>query len=130
MSKKKYANAAEKQKAWRIRHGQLRKVPLELRRGERLGAQEADLRDKKSEESWSDYHKYLLSAVGKARTRQKSDVVSQKDKDENGDSKRARRSVGGYKEPQFSEDYYEIRRKYESDLEALMKKQKGGKIKK
>lgn len=124
MSKKKYANAAEKQRAWRIRHGQKKKVPLELRRGEKLGSQSGDIRTKKEGESWEAYRKYVESAVLKAEYREKGAVVPQI---EEGVSTGAKRSAGGYKEPEFSEDYYEIRRKYESDLVALIKKQRGEK---
>jgi hypothetical protein len=50
--KRKYKNAAEKQKAFRLRHGQKVKVPVEIRRGEKLGSQETDLRAKKEGETW------------------------------------------------------------------------------
>lgn len=71
MSKKKYKNAAEKQKAWRIRHGQKRKVPLEIRRGQELGSSETTFREKKEDETWEDYHAYLLKSIEGARGREK-----------------------------------------------------------
>ena len=125
--KKKYANAAEKQRAWRLRHGQPRKVPLEIRRGERTGASETELRERKEGESWEEYHSYLSKSVSTARRRQEivGGAVSEIN-DEEG-SLGAKRSMGGYKEPEFPEEYYEIRRKYESDLVALIKKQRGEK---
>ena len=72
MSKKKYKNAAEKQKAWRIRHGQPRKVSIELRRGEELGASETTFRLRKEGESWEEYGKYVEESVSAARKRQAS----------------------------------------------------------
>lgn len=72
MTKKKYANAAEKQKAWRIRHGQARKVSIELRRGEELGASETTFRLRKEGESWEEYGKYMEKSVNAARKRQAS----------------------------------------------------------
>ena len=125
MTKKKYKNAAEKQKAYRLRHGQKPKVPLEIRRGEKLGSQEGDLRARKEGETWEGYHMYIKGAIQKAKFRLKDVVVMQEGED--GDSIGAKRSVGGYKEPTMSEDYYEIRERYEKELE---QKQKGRKISK
>jgi hypothetical protein len=121
MAEKKYKNAAEKQRAWRIRHGQKVKVPLEVRRGEKTGSQSGDIRGKKEGETWEAYDKYLKSAILKAEYREKGAVIPPKDK---GISTGAKRSIGGYKEPIFPEGYYELREKYERDLEALTEKQK------
>lgn len=120
--KKKYPNAAARQKAFRLRHGQKSRVPLEIRRGEKLGAQEADLRPKRDGESWEKYHSYIRSSVERAQHRQKGEVVPQSEVGDGDDSKGAKRSTGGYKEPQMGEEYYELRRKYEKDLEELDKK--------
>ena len=111
MSKKKYKNAAEKQKAWRIRHGQRPKVPLELRRGEELGASETTFRERKEGETWEEYHEYVLASVKAARKRQASAKgAGGKEKIEKpgGDVK----GVGVY-----SVDYYELQRQREIDLE-------------
>ena len=71
MSKKKYANAAEKQRAWRLRHGQKRKVPLEIRRGQELGSGETTLREKQEGETWQEYHEYILKSIEGARGRER-----------------------------------------------------------
>lgn len=114
--KRKYKNAAEKQKAWRIRHGQVKKVPLAIRKGEKLGGSEALLRGKKKGETWEEYHKYIENRVEKARAF-KSEQVPIEDNGE--DSIGAKRATGKYKEPTMGEEYYELRRKYEEDLEKL-----------
>lgn len=120
--KKKYPNAAARQKAFRLRHGQKSRVPLEIRKGEKLGAQETDLRPKRDGESWQEYHSYIRTSVERARHRQKGVVMPQSEVGDGEDSKGAKRSAGGYKEPQMSEEYYELRCKYEKDLEELDKK--------
>ena len=119
MSKKKYANAAEKQKAWRIRHGQKKKVPLELRRGEELGASETTLREKKEGETWEEYSNYLKASVQAARRRQVSA----------GGKERAGSKPGGDTRGQrvYSGDYYEMRREMEKPPEGRKIKQKRGK---
>ena len=68
--KRMYRNAAEKQKAWRIKHGQKRKVSIEIRRGERLGASESEIRGKKEGETWEEYHTFVARTVTTARMRQ------------------------------------------------------------
>ena len=115
--KKVYPNAAARQKAFRIRHGQKRKVSIEISRGERLGSQETDLRAKKEEETWEQYQVYINKAVEAARRRQASEVVPQIDN--KGDSKGAKRSVGGYKEPSIGEEYYETREQYEAQIKKI-----------
>jgi hypothetical protein len=120
MSKKKYKNAAEKQKAYRLRHGQKRKVPLEIRRGEKLGAQETDLRAKRDNESWDEYHIYIEKVIAKARQKQARAVVTQDKEITPGASR-------GGTEPVMGEDYYEIREAHEASLKKLGKR---GRIKK
>ena len=112
MSKKKYENAAAKQKAYRIRHGQKRKVPLEIRRGEKLGAQETDLRAKRDNESWEDYHTYIQAVTRKARQKQAKAVTTQDKETSPGASR------GGI-EPVMDESYYEIREEHERSLKRL-----------
>ncbi|MCK4307392.1 hypothetical protein KAW50_04095 [candidate division WOR-3 bacterium] len=117
MTKKKYANAAEKQRAWRIRHGQKQKVPLALRRGEELGASETTFRQKKEDESWEDYHKYLTASINAARKRQKS-----------AGGKEIKREVkpGGDARGQrvYPGDYYEMRREVDKPPEGKKIKEK------
>ena len=117
MTKKKYANAAEKQKAWRVRHGQKKKVPLELRRGEELGASETTFRNKKDGETWEEYSKYLKASVLAARKRQ----ISAGGKEMKGDLK-----PGGDTRGQrvYPGDYYEMRRKQDKPPEGRKIKQK------
>jgi len=124
--KKKYANAAEKQRAWRIRTGkQKAKVPIPIRRGEKLGTSEAQLRAKKEGETWKEYDEYLHQRVSRARTAKAYEGVPAEGKE--GDSLRARRAGGAYVEPEMSEDYYELRAQYEKGLYELEQK-KGRKI--
>ena len=128
MSKKKYKNAAEKQKAWRVRHGQPRKVALKIRRGEDLGTSAAQLRQKRENETWEEYHKYIVNRVSKAHSFKPLRAPRINDEEE---SVGAKRVSGKYTEPTFDEDYYEIRAKYEKDLHELGERQKiGGKKKK
>lgn len=122
--KKKYPNAAARQKAFRIRHGQRKKVPVEIRRGEKLGSQEADLRQKKEGETWEQYQLYIKRAVERARYRQAGQVAPQVGAGDEEDSKGAKRSVGGYTEPIMDEEYYEIARKKEEGLRSLGKGRK------
>ena len=116
--KKLYANAAEKQKAWRERHGQKRKVPLEIRRGEELGSSETTIRQKREGETWEEYHEYLTKAVTTARRREQK---------AGGGKIRIPKPGGVVIRSEFGEDYYETRYQYEKGLEELGK---GGKIKK
>lgn len=122
--KKVYKNAAEKQRAWRLRTGKQKvKVPLSVRVGEKLGTSEGQIRERKEGETWEEYSKYLKVRISRAGTATAKDLHRPITK-EDGDSLGAKRAVGGYKEPQFSEEYYEIRRKYESDMEKLVQKPK------
>jgi hypothetical protein len=118
MSKKKYANAAEKQKAWRIRSGrQKKKVPLEIRRGEALGASETTFRQKKEDETWEEYHKYLTASINAARKRQISvGGKVMKDVEKSGGDTRGQRVYSG--------DYYEMRKEVEKPPEGRKIKQK------
>ena len=131
--KKKYASAGEKQRAWRIRTGkQKAKVPLEMRRGERLGASESEIRAKKEGETWEEYHVFINRTVALARKRQeKAKGAAGKSETENGynfeNSIGAKRGYGKTQEPEMTEEYYEIRAQYEKSLEDLDKK---GKLKK
>ena len=133
MSKKKYANVAEKQKAWRIRSGkQKRKVPLELRRGEPLGSSEVELREKKEGETWEEYHKYISATTAVARKRQQSarGAGSKEQIVSAGGSARKERRFQGVDETVFSGDYYEMRKEHEEELEKSTKSRKikkGGK---
>jgi len=123
--KKIYRNAAEKQRAWRIRTGKQKvKVPISLRRGEKLGTSEAHLRAKKEGETWEEYSKYLYQRISRARA---ADMYQGKviGKDE-GESLRATRAEGSYKEPEMGAEYYEIRARYEKELEGLQKRRKIG----
>lgn len=109
MSKKKYINAAEKQKAWRLRHGQKRKVPIELRRGEPLGSSETTFRAIKEGESWENYGKYVHASVEAARKRQ--GVAGGKERI---DLKSGGEIKGGQV---FPVDYYEMRIEFEKPPE-------------
>ena len=124
--KRKYATVGEKQRAWRIRSGkQKEKVPLSIRRGESLGTPEGSIRAKKEDETWEEYHKYLVVASNRGGF---GDYKVKKGIGEDeGNSVGAKRTFWGGKEPEFSEDYYEIRAQYEKSLEDLDKK---GKLKK
>lgn len=121
--KKKYANAAAKQKAWRQRHGQKEKVPLPIRVGEKLGTSEALLREKKEGESWEEYSKYLKTRVGKARGFKSEQIPIE---GEGVESPGAKRAFGKYKEPSMGEEYYERQREHELSLVEA----KGNRIKK
>ena len=124
--KKVYKNAAEKQRAWRIKHGQKRKVPLEIRRGEALGSSETTFRAKKEDESWEAYRKYIAESTEAARRRQSSAAGAGEDTKTSvpgGIASRERRYTG-VDETAFQEDYYELRAKYEKDLEDLDKRWK------
>ena len=116
MSKKIYKNAAEKQKAWRLRHGQKKKVPLELRRGEELGASETTFRNKKEGETWEEYHKYLTAGIDAARRRQISAGGKEVKGEKPGGDARGQRVYPG--------DYYEMRREMEKPPEGRKIKQK------
>lgn len=106
MSMKKYANAAEKQKAYRLRHGQRPKVPLALRRGEELGASETTFREKKEGETWEEYGKYINASVQAARKRQAAAGGKEsKEVVKPGGDERGQRVYPG--------DYYEMRRETE-----------------
>ena len=127
-----YKNAAEKQKAWRIKHGQKRKVSIEIRRGERLGSSESEIRGKKEGETWEEYHTFVARTVTTARMRQAKATGAAGSLEKENDytyeeSVGAKRSYGKTHEPEMSEDYYELRAKYEKDLRELDKR---GKIKK
>lgn len=124
--KKKYKNAAEKQRAWRIRHGQPHKVPLALRRGQRTGASETELRERKEGESWDDYHKYIGKTVLLARRRQELAGGVVKEINDEEASTGAKRVATSYKEPTYGEEYYEKRLEYEKGLGV----KKGRKLKK
>lgn len=117
MTKKKYKNVAEKQKAWRIRHGQKKKVPLELRRGEELGASETTFRNKKEGETWEEYHKYLTASINAARKRQAASGGKE--------MKEVLKSGGDTRGQQvYLGDYYEMRREIEKPPEGRKIKQK------
>ena len=122
--KKIYKSVAEKQRAWRIRTGKQKvKVPLAIRRGEDLGTSEGGLRAKKEGETWESYHLYikerLNKAVGSKRMSQGAAT-----KIEEGYSTGARRGSRGAVEPEFSEDYYELRAQYEKGLLELDEKRR------
>lgn len=117
MTKKKYANAAEKQRAWRLRHGQKKKVPLVLRRGEELGASETTFREKKEEETWEEYDKYILASVHAARKRQAIAGGKEiKEAPKPGGDTRGQRVYPG--------DYYEMRREIDKPPEGRKIKEK------
>lgn len=128
MSKKKYTSKAEKQRAWRIRHGQKRKIPTLKKERERLGASESELRAKKEGETWSEYHTYLLSSVSSARKRQEKaggvQSLNIETSDNYEESTGARRGVGKTTEPEI-EELDEIRLAYEAGYkEGKMEKKK------
>ena len=117
MTKRKYANAAEKQRAWRQRHGQKKKVPLLLRRGEELGASETTFRQKKEDETWEEYHKYLTTSINAARKRQVSAGGKEtKAVEKPGSDERGQQVYPG--------DYYEMRREMEKPPEGKKIKEK------
>ena len=118
--KKKYKNAAEKQRAWRIRTGkQKEKVPISIRRGEKLGTSEGVIRLKRPDETWEEYHNYIEARREKLDVKYK--YVKIEKSDEEGMSIGASR--GGV-EPTMNEDYYEIRAQYEKDLYELEQKRR------
>lgn len=106
---KKYKSAAEKQRAWRIKHGQKPKVPIAMRRGELLGSSETTFREKKEDESWEDYAKYVNKSVQSARKRQEKASGAIERTQELGSlaSERAKQQPG------IPETYYERRRRWE-----------------
>jgi hypothetical protein len=118
MSKKKYLNAAAKQRAYRIRHGQKRKVPIPIRRGEQLGTSEAVLRAKKDNETWEEYQKYITDRVCRARSFDKKSVEKYKI-DESGESVGAKRGFGRVVEPEMDEDYFETQHQHEESFKKL-----------
>lgn len=123
---KKYKSAAEKQRAWRIRTGkQKEKVPLPIRRGEKLGTSIGQIRNKAEGESWEEYSVYLKTRLSKAAIATARDPHKPL-KETEGESLKASRATGKYKEPEMAEDYYELREQYERDLEALNKRRKLG----
>lgn len=116
--KKLYKNAAEKQRAWRIKHGQKRKVPLPLRRGERLGASESEIRAKREDETWQQYSIFLKGMVQAARKRQQAAGGAVTGIDDKEHSTGAKRTTTPYHEPEMGEDYYERRQAYEASMDA------------
>ena len=118
---RKYLNAAARQKAYRLRHGQKPKVPLAIRKGEKLGSQEGDLREKKKGETWEQYREYVVKSVVTARRRQEKKQTNLSEVWGAG----ARRTLVGAHEPEITEEYYELRYKYEKDLEELDNRVKG-----
>ena len=125
MTKKKYANAAEKQKAWRIRHGQKKKVPLEFRKVEQLGASETTFRQKKEEETWEEYHKYLTASIIAARKRQISAGGKEReDKKPGGHKAKAEGKNTEKRETVFPVEYYEMRKDWEKPPEGRKIKEK------
>ena len=130
MTKKKYANAAEKQRAWRLRHGQKKKVPLEFRKVEELGSSETTFRNKKEDETWEEYHKYLTSSINAARKRQ-AIAGGKERKDEKPGGRRGMKAKQKGKvknmekeEVVFPVEYYEIQRERELELEKIIKGRK------
>ena len=115
--KKKYHNAAEKQKAWRQRHGQKVKVPLALRRGERTGSRDY-LRERKEGESWTEYGKYIQTVVAATRVSEGKGRVKI---EEGGKGVIQKRAFASYEEPTMDEEYYERRREHELSLEKVAK---------
>lgn len=112
--KRKYATSAERSRAWRIRSGrQKQKVPVSMRIGERLGSSELEFREKKEDETWEEYHAFIRESVEQARKREGKAGKGVVEPGAVG----SRRVV----EPTFTEDYYELRVKYEKDLEVLEK---------
>ena len=115
--KKIYKSVAEKQRAWRIRSGKQKvKVPVDIRRGESLGTPEGAIRAKGEEETWQHYHEYI-----RKRMEFKGEETKREEGD-GGDSVGAKRAFWGGTEPEMSEDYYELRAKYELELEKLPNK--------
>lgn len=107
---KKYKSNAEKQRAYRIRHGQKPKVPLEIRRGQPLGSSDTTFRDKKEDETWEEYAKYIHKSIQTARRRQEkaSGTVEIVEEPRGvGSSKRAN------KQQVIPETYYERRKLWE-----------------
>ena len=124
--KKIYRTVAEKQRAWRIRTGKQKvKVPLPLRRGEKLGTSEGFIRAKKEGETWKEYHVYIQERLGKAKSATMEGGLPIENEGE--ESIGAKRIFGRGTEPEMSEDYYELRAKYEKDLLEL--ENKGRKVK-
>lgn len=127
--KKKYKNAAEKQRAWRIRTGkQKRKVPLVLREGEQKGTSEGQIRERHKGETWEEYHLYLTARFAKA-----TGVSREQGKPIDSGKRGVTARRGGGVEPVYPGDYYETQREYEKTLEVKKGrkiKQKGGKKKK
>lgn len=121
--KRIYKTSAEKQKAFRLRHGQKRKVPIEIRRGQKLGSQEGDLRPKKEGETWEEYHEYILKSTEAARKREEKAGTAVAKTWGAG----AKRIVTDGKEPELTEEYYEVQRKKE---EGFAKLGKGRKVRK
>ena len=121
---KKYKNAAEKQKAWRQRHGQKVKVPLSIRRGEKLGTSEGQVRERKEGESWEEYSKYLELRLSRAKIATARDPHRPLTKEE-GESLGAKRAHGKYKEPFMDEGCYERQRDHEISLEKATKPTRG-----
>ena len=119
MTKKKYANAAEKQRAWRIRHGQKQKVPLEFRKAEQLGASETTFRQKKEDETWEEYHKYLTASINAARKRQISAGGKERKEEKPGGKTRAKGEGKNSENEEivFPIEYYERRREWEKPPE-------------
>ena len=125
--KRMYRNAAEKQRAWRIKHGQKQKVPLVLRRGQPLGSSTADLRAKSEEESWEEYHEYILNSVEKAHGREKKAMGATRRNGnipKPGGREQPTRRFEVKEETEFSEQYYELRVQYEKGLMELDNKRK------
>ena len=121
--KRKYKTVAEKQRAWRIRHGiQKVKVPIPIRRGEDLGTSEGSIRAKKEGETWKDYHTYITERLKKAHASDRPSGLPIVD--EKGVSVGAKRGFGKEVEPQMTEDYYELRVQYEKGLMELDNKRK------
>ena len=115
---RKYKNAAEKQRAWRIRTGkQKEKVSLALRRGERLGSRES-FREKKEGETWEEYGKHIQACVASTRIESaKGRIPLSKDKAGSLDrGVLSRRAYATYEEPTMGEEYYERQYQREKDL--------------
>lgn len=102
--KKVYRNAAERQRAWRIRSGKQRvKVPVIMRIGEQLGTSEGQIRKRKEGETWKEYSMYLKTRLAKAEASSRHGQPVAQDSS----SVDARR--GGV-EPVYPGDYYEMKR--------------------
>ena len=122
--KKKYRNAAEKQKAWRLRHGQKVKVSLVLRRGERTGSRDY-LRERKEGESWEDYHNYIQTVIKATRGSEGKGRATKEKGEEVDKGVTQRRAYASYKEPTLDEGYYERQREHEISLEKAAKPVRG-----